>query len=165
MNDHKFNSSWNVWIHKNSSKDWTINGYDKIFTISTISDFWNFMNNFNKLNYMDYQFFIMRGNITPLWEDPDNKNGGAASIRMKIADKNLLSFWEDICLYTLNENICSGNNPNEFITGVSFNLKNDLTVFKLWNNSCNDISKKISKNIMNKFKIHSVLYIRNRPNS
>jgi len=160
VNNYKFNASWNIWIHKNSSKDWSLNGYNKIFEITNIADFWNFMNNFNKLNYMDYQFFIMRGNITPIWEDPENATGGAASIRLKVSDKNLLDVWTDLCLYTINEQVCQTDDP---INGISFNLKNDLTVIKIWNKNGSDISKKISKNLINKYKLYSVVYIKNRP--
>lgn len=152
---------WYVWIHKNSSKNWTLSGYDRIMKISNITDFWNFINNFNKINYMDYQIFIMKENITPIWESPENENGGAASLRLKLSDKNLLRIWEDMCLYTLNDQICTL--PMQ-VNGISFNLKNDLTVIKVWNKDRTiDISKKISRTLMCKYKSYSFVYIKNRP--
>jgi hypothetical protein len=130
-------------------------------TIHNIGDLWSFINNFNKINYMDYQFFVMRGDIIPIWEAPENRNGGAASIRMRLSDKNLLHVWEEVCLYAINDQICPS--PKD-VNGVSFNLKNDLTVIKIWNNNgCNDISRKISKNITNKYRLFSIVYIKNRP--
>lgn len=152
---------WNIWIHKNSSKDWSLAGYDKIMTIQNVGDLWSFINSFNKVNYMDYQFFVMRGDIIPIWEAPENRNGGAASIRMKLSDKNLLRVWEEVCLYAINDQICPS--PKD-VNGVSFNLKNDLTVIKIWNKDGNhDISRKISRNITNKYKLYSIVYIKNRP--
>lgn len=157
-----FPYSWNVWIHKNSSSDWSISGYDNIMTIKSVADFWLFANAFNKLNYMDYQFFIMRENIKPIWESPENRNGGSAIIRLRLSDKNLLNIWEDICLYTINNQICSSSISD--INGISFNLKNDLTVIKIWNNNgAIDISKKISKQLIQKYKLHAIVYTRNRP--
>lgn len=156
----KFSSKWNIWIHLNTSNDWTLASYHKIALIETISDFWNFMNSFNKINYMNYQFFMMRENITPIWEDEANKNGGAASIIIKISDPNLLKIWEDICVLTINEQIY--NNKSE-INGVSFNLKNDLTVIKIWNKNMNDdISKKLPDCFVKKYKLYSISYRKNR---
>ena len=34
------NDSWVLWHHSAESRDWSINGYEKIIEISTISDFW-----------------------------------------------------------------------------------------------------------------------------
>lgn len=158
----QFPSEWNIWIHKNSSNDWTLNGYNKIMTIKTIADLWNFINNFNKLNYMNYQFLIMRNQITPIWEDPENAHGGAATLIIRISDKNLLNIWEDICLLTINEQICTDMSD---VNGISFNLKDDLTVIKVWNkNMDNDISKKIPKCLINKYKLYSISYRRNVKN-
>lgn len=156
-----FPNYWSVWIHKNSSGDWSINGYNKIMTINNVGELWSFINTYKKLNYMDYQFFVMRGDIVPIWEYPENKDGGAVVIRLRVSDKNLLNVWEDICLFTVNEQICS--NPSD-INGISFNLKNDLTVIKIWNKNGNDdISKKISRTLISKYQIRSMVYIKNRP--
>lgn len=158
-----FPITWNVWIHKNSSNDWSINGYDNIMGISEITDMWYFLNNFCKLNYMDFQFIIMRGNIPPLWECPDNENGGAAVIRVKTLHPKLLNIWYEICIMTINEDICNIN-PSE-ITGVSFNLKRDLTVIKIWNrHDTIEINKIIPSNLINKYKL-KVAYTKNRPHT
>jgi hypothetical protein len=158
-----FPHPWNIWIHKNSSKDWSLESYDNIMTINNVIDFWNFINNFNKLNYMDYQFFIMNNNIKPTWEDPENRNAGAASIRLKLSDKNLLKVWEDICLYVFCDQICTEITT---INGISFNLKNDLVVIKIWNDTINnDISKKINRQIISKYKLNNIIYIKHRPNN
>lgn len=155
-----FPSFWSVWIHKNSSNDWSLNSYHKVMTIHTIADFWRFINNFDKINYMEYQFFIMRNNITPTWEDPENKNGGAASLIIRISDPNLLKIWEDVCVMTINEQIYD---KMDEINGVSFNLKDDLTVIKIWNKNMNDdISKKLPECFVNKYKLYSISYRKNR---
>jgi len=160
--DMELNSSWGVWIHKNSSQDWSMTGYENIMTIKTVSDFWSFINNFNKLNYADYQFFIMRDTITPTWEDLKNKFGGAASIKLNVTDPCLLSLWEKICLQMVCEKLYRGNTLSTDINGASFNLKDTTTIIKIWNNdSHNDLIKKLSvESLNNKYKI---IYIKNRP--
>lgn len=160
----RLNSEWAVWIHPNSSSDWTINGYHKIIIIQTLADFWEFMNNFKKINYADYQFFIMRNGIEPTWEDPANKNGGASSFKFSVSDHNLLSYWEKICVMTVCEHLYKGNVLSTDVTGISFNMKTDTTVIKIWNNNnMVDTSKKLSLDVIgSKIK---VIYIRNRPDT
>jgi hypothetical protein len=136
---------WTVWIHKNSSTDWSLGGYNKVMIIKSIADFWKFINNFNKLMYADYQFFIMRNDITPTWEDPSNKFGGAASIKLSVTDSCLLTIWERICLQMICEKLYFGAAPSTDVNGASFNLKDTTTVIKIWNNdNRNDIVKKLS---------------------
>lgn len=156
------NSHWNVWVHHNKSSDWSLNGYHKIMTITNVKEMWEFLNNFNNMNYLEYQIFLMRNDTKPIWEDKHNINGGSASIRIRASDTILVPFWIDACLHTLNENIC---NQPECINGISFNLKDDLVVIKIWNNdNGNDISKKLSNKLIQKYSIKSVVYIKNRPN-
>lgn len=158
-----FNEHWTVWIHKNETKDWSINSYHKLMIIHDIGDFWSFMNNFNKLDYINYQFFFMRGDISPTWEHPENYNGGAATFRIKITDNNkgLLAAWSDICLYALNNTICTDERAE--INGVSFNLKRDLTIVKVWNKYDIDICRKINDILVKKHRLNTVVHLKNRP--
>lgn len=157
-----FPSIWSVWIHSNVSANWTLESYHKIMEIKNVCDMWEFLNNFDKLDYMNYQFFIMKNDIKPIWEDPMNINGGAASLRIKLSDKSLLKIWENVCVFTLNNQIC--NTPDS-INGISFNLKNDITVIKIWNSDAMlDISNQLSKKLIETFNITNVVYITNRPN-
>lgn len=155
----KLASQWLIWIHNNKA-DWKLESYGKLMSLSTVQDFWQFINNFNKLNYMNYQFFIMRQHITPLWEDTENKHGGAITIRWNISEKDLLNLWEDVCILTINETICS---HNTIVNGISFNLKENLVVIKIWlkNNDMNAV-KKLNSLITEKYKLRPV-YIPNRP--
>ncbi len=159
QHNYQFKSQWNVWIHKNASNDWSITGYDKIMTISNIKNFWEFLNNFDKINYLDNQIFIMRDNILPIWETPENRDGGAAIIRLKHTEPNLLNIWSDVCLLTMNEQICPIVNE---INGISFNLKSDLVVIKIWNrNGQYECNKFLNPLITNKYKMY-VCYYQNR---
>jgi hypothetical protein len=138
----KFPNTWNIWIHPNSSKDWQLSSYIKLMTIYDVSNMWQFINNFKHLDYMNNQFFIMRNDITPRMEDPANIRGGSAVIRISVHSRDLLLIWSDVCVLTFNNEIC--RNPDS-VNGISFNLKQNMTVIKIWNNNVNDdISKKIS---------------------
>lgn len=152
---------WTIWIHDNSSKDWTTSGYNKLMKIETLCDFWEFINNFNNFNYMGYQFCIMKENIMPFWEDPCNCNGGAATIRISTSNPKLLNIWEELCVLIISESFC--NIPDE-INGISFNLKWNMVVIKIWNkNSKVNICKFIPDEFIEKNKLFNFIdYLENR---
>ena len=60
---------WTLWSHTIDNKDWSIESHSKITIIDTVSKFWRLFNNFHKLNYRSYNFYLMKENITPIWED------------------------------------------------------------------------------------------------
>lgn len=158
-----FPTYWNVWTHSNSSNDWTLNGYNNIMTITNVAELWKFLNSFNKINYMEYQIFVMRGDIKPVWEDPENLNGGAATIKLKLSEhmenNNILNIWEYVCVLTLNQQICEYFDD---VNGISFNLKKDLTVIKIWNKDySNDFINSLSNDLLTKCSPQSIAYTRN----
>jgi translation initiation factor 4E len=141
------NSPWNIWYHQ-SLDDWTINGYKKLFTINTIADFWNFHNNVDCLGGItNMHFFMMRDNITPIWEDLSNRNGGNWSILVPVEEAPDL--WIKICANIIGETICE--NHNMLINGISINQKNNISIFKIWNNDKNIKDNNIMPSYLHKY--------------
>lgn len=157
MEDKEFplQSSWNIWYH-HTLNDWYLSGYKQIFTIKTIKDFWDFHNNLDCLGGItNAQFFMMRDNVAPVWEDPKNRNGGSWSILVPVQEAQ--NAWEQIAVLMVGENLCPG------ITGMSINLKNNIAVIKIWNSDKNHrdsstLTKSIQKfgNIL--YRAHKVQY-------
>ena len=148
-------NKWNLWYH--SEKDnWSISGYKKIYTIENVNEFWQLYNNWNKLGGLTYKhFFLMKNDITPIWEDPKNIKGGCWSYKININQVNEL--WEDLSTYLVTENL---SNENNLITGLSVCLKkNNNCVIKIWNND----SKKTSLSLLNHFILEkwstNIIYI------
>lgn len=124
------NCQWNVWYH-HSLNNWLIGGYRKIFEIKSIRDFWEFHNNINCLGGINnLHFFIMRDGITPVYEDIKNRAGGTWSMLVPL-QKAYLS-WEFIAIQLVGETLSI--NPLS-ITGISINVKSDVSVIKIWNNN------------------------------
>ena len=72
MMDLKFKNTWNVWYH-HILNDWTLSGYNKIYTINNIKDFWDFYININLIEELNnLHLYFMRDNVTPIWEDNNN---------------------------------------------------------------------------------------------
>jgi hypothetical protein len=128
--DTKLKNSWCIWYH-HTLNDWSINGYNKIYTINTIRDFWDFYNNINNINELyNLHLYFMRENITPIWEDHNNKNGGAWSILTTI--DNAFDIWEKLSVELISDNFFDNS-----INGISINQKNNIFIIKIWNNDKN----------------------------
>ena len=157
--DTKFKNTWNIWFH-HTKDDWSIDGYRKIYTIETISDFWKLYNNWDKLGGINSKhFFIMKNDITPMWEDEENKNGGCWSF--KIQEKEASKLWEELSLYLVSETI---SKINDDIQGLSICLKkNNHSIIKIWNKDTkNNNNKNINDEIINQY-YNDIIYIAHMP--
>ena len=75
------NNKWVIWFHGNN-KDWTINGYRKLYEIKTIEDFWEIYIRLNNFIILKGQFFLMKNDILPIWENKENIDGGCWSYKI-----------------------------------------------------------------------------------
>ena len=128
--DLKLKNSWNIWYH-HILNDWTITGYNKIYTIITIKDFWDFYNNINLIEELNnLHLYFMRENVTPIWEDENNNKGGAWSILVN--PEHAFELWEKLAVDLVSDKIFDNN-----INGISINQKNNIFIIKIWNNDKN----------------------------
>jgi hypothetical protein len=158
--DTKLNSEWSIWFH-NEKDNWKLSGYKKIYTFNTIANFWKFYNNWDKVGGVtNKHFFLMKNNVTPIWEDQSNINGGCWSF--KIQEEQAEDLWEDLSSHVVCEQLCP-TISNE-IVGLSICLKkNSNTVVKIWNkNSKNNSLKLINENILKKWGT-DIIYIAHMP--
>uniref|UniRef100_A0A6C0M0P2 Eukaryotic translation initiation factor 4E family protein n=1 Tax=viral metagenome TaxID=1070528 RepID=A0A6C0M0P2_9ZZZZ len=141
--DYPLNCTWSIWYH-HTLNDWYLSGYKKIFSIANIKDFWNFHNNLDCLGGItNAQFFMMRESVTPVWEDPQNRNGGCWSILVPVQDAQ--NVWENIAVQLV------GDTPDNGITGISINQKNNISVIKIWNSDKNQRSTSILTESIQKY--------------
>ena len=128
--DIKLKDSWNLWYH-HILNDWTLSGYKKIYTINTIKDFWDIYNNINLIEELNnLHLYFMRDNVTPIWEDNNNKNGGVWSILVN--SDYAFELWEKLSVDLVSQTIFDNN-----INGISINQKNNIFIIKIWNNNKN----------------------------
>jgi len=125
--DLKLKNNWNIWYH-HILHDWTITGYNKIYTITTIKDFWDFYNNIHLIEELNnLHLYFMRENVTPIWEDDNNNKGGAWSILVN--SDYAFELWEKLAVDLVSDKIFDNN-----INGISINQKNNIFIIKIWNN-------------------------------
>ena len=153
----KLNDKWFIWYHRNKDNWDNLSSYEKIYEIDTIESYWQFHNNWDKVGgIINKHFFLMKNNITPMYEDKQNCNGGCWSFKV---DNNLAEeLWEDLSVYLLCGQLCP-TIMNE-IVGLSACLKkNNSIVIKIWNTDSNNNSLKlINENILKKWGT-DIIYI------
>jgi hypothetical protein len=131
----ELNDIWNVYTHSNSNNDWSIKSYELVEKIKNVGDMWRFLNIMDNLDKEKYQYFVMRKDITPIWEDNKNKNGGICSIAIKNRynhnfDANVgICAFISICMLVMNETFVT---ENSIINGMSFSVKSRNVLIKLW---------------------------------
>lgn len=133
---HTLKSKWNVYYHA-FSDTWTIESYTKLCCIETIEDYWKFMNNIPDIS--NGMFFIMRGDILPIWEDTLNKNGGAWTLF--ISNNQVNSYLINITAFLVNEQLIKNPDMAEEINGISITPKHRSFSIKIWNKSHRNHSK------------------------
>ena len=70
---HPLNNKWVLWYH-DGGNDWTINAYEKKGEFDSVEDFWKLYNNLSTV--ANNFFFLMKEGHAPIWETPENKDGG-----------------------------------------------------------------------------------------
>jgi len=148
-----------LWCHDIYNKDWSLQGYQSLCTITNVSEFWQLFNNLNKLGYKMNNFFLMKEGIDPTWEHEKNRNGGICSLKTDISDA--LNMYEELCSYMVCNSLTDC--PSD-ITGISFSPKNNWAIIKIWNSSkLNDLSVTLNTELLGKYKDNSIKYKENNP--
>ena len=125
---HPLKNTWILWYHDPEDSDWTLESYKKIYEFSTIEDFWRLYNNLPSI--VNSMFFLMKKGHPPIWETPQNINGGAWLYKFpkKMAD----CFWGKFSMYIVGETLMEETSD---IIGLSISPKVFNVTIRIWN--CN----------------------------
>ena len=131
--DLSLNTPWKVWIHANDSRLWNLESYHSGQKIETVGQMLSTLYDFESLNKKDYQYFIMRNEIAPIWEDINNKDGVITSIKINVGNRESCDIgsmsFKVICMLVLNESFVRNNMD---INGVCYSIKNNSPHIKFW---------------------------------
>ena len=108
------NNNWNLWYHSLKDNNWDKKSYSKLITIRNLFDYKLIEDEFKQNHYQNGMFFLMKEDIFPNWEDPNNRLGGCLSF--KIPSSELISSWNTLFQSCICEMILKGN--NEEINGI-----------------------------------------------
>jgi hypothetical protein len=148
-------NNWTIWYHKQEEPNWDKNSYIRVAEIKTVLDFVKFKNSFIYLpQFLNGYYFFMKNNISPMWEDAANRDGGCFNIKVSkdIIDK---SVW-DILSYGIVEELVLQD--KQAINGISVVPKKYNAIIKIWNNDKSLRNVKILNSDINFFKDDEIYY-------
>jgi hypothetical protein len=119
---------WVLWFHKVNDNNWSIESYIKIYEIKTYYDYLFIIRMIE--NITSGMFFLMKKGIVPIFEDPNNINGGYWSLR--ITKKDSFEYWQKILYYLCIDSISIHSQYEDKINGVSISPKINNCIFKIW---------------------------------
>ena len=145
MTDTKLNleNTWILWNHLIDDKSWENSSYKKIYTIDNLFDLKSFKDILNTEHLQNSMFFLMRKDVFPTWEDPDNRDGCCASFKIPLKDIN--DIWLKLIENIMCENIHTEIDNYLNINGISIAPKKEFNIIKIWfRNNITHISKNIN---------------------
>lgn len=131
MNDNlRLKNNWKLWYHSINDNNWTNNSYRFVHDINTINDIQIMIECIKDNHLQNGMFFMMKNDIFPTWEYPDNREG--SSISYKIPAQILKESWDLLLLRIIFEEILVNKEKNSEINGISISPKKEFNIIKLW---------------------------------
>lgn len=148
----KFQYSWVLWYFDPRNKDWSLSNYKKIADMSTPQQFWTIVSSIPKEAWECGYFFFMRRGFRPIWEVPENENGGSWS--KKVLTSEIHDIAIDLMVHCIaSENGIFASRP-ETLVGFSTSPKGENNVVKIWNTTASvNNAKQILNPRMEKFPV------------
>jgi len=130
---HPLNSEWCLWAHMPHNTDWSVNSYINISTFKTAEDAIAITETLTDVLVKNCMLFVMKKNIAPVWEDPQNRNGGFFSY--KISNKIVYEVWKKLTYALVGETVCPEYMHFRLVSGISVSPKKDFCIIKIWMSS------------------------------
>lgn len=153
--------SFKIYFFHINNENWNdINNFQKVYTIEKWLDIGLFFNTLNKNQnkILNYNLFLMKNNISPLWESKENRNAGRINIQIYDLEESIRIF--KILLINISNKtlLISSNYSKTDINGIAFLPKNDgktntpYQIIQIWfsNNIIQNISNKLELILNNK---------------
>jgi hypothetical protein len=130
LEDYKLNGPWDLWYHSIEDNNWSNGSYKFLYKIKNLCDIKFLKDNIQQNYLQNGMFFIMREDIFPTWEDPDNREG--CSVSFKIPASKLHKEWNNFLEKVLTEDILKDQSKIDDINGISISPKREFNILKLW---------------------------------
>ena len=133
------NYKWSIWYHLPNDTDWTIDSYTRLFDYETVEQCAALNSLISEKLLSSCMFFIMKDDIAPVWEAPENINGGCFSF--KIQNKFVSSIWKTLAFSIAGQTLFEDENIMSAVNGITISPKKYFCIIKVWmnTNKYNDI--------------------------
>lgn len=142
--ENKMPNYFRVLAHHNDDKNWDFLSYHNITTLNKWGDVPRFFNTLNiasgESSYSDFDIFIMKKDISPLWEDIDNRNGSLCQIKIDSLDE-AYHILKSFCYQMVNNTLLKfSQNTWNIVNGLSFSprkldhisINSACVIIKIW---------------------------------
>ena len=133
---HKLENKWTLYCHYSNDTKWDEDSYKKICVITSLEEGFVLFDLLTSDLFNSVMFFLMRGDIKPMWEVDENVNGGAFSFKVNM--ENIQNTWSLMCFQCIGESILNNDNihVDKYVNGISFSPKKWFGILKIWTKSC-----------------------------
>ena len=132
--NHTIHQKYCVWYHLPLEKDYSIESYRQIMNIETVEELISFTETCSDVIIRLGMLFFMKENILPMYEDPQNINGGRLSL--KIPNKLIPIIWRVICYLFAGNQLGKKEQFNNTISGLTISPKKNFSIIKIWMKTC-----------------------------
>lgn len=158
---HNLKSKWNLWAHLPHDPDWNVKSYKKVMQFKTVEETIAVTEKLPESLVKTCMLFVMRDGITPMWEDPKNRNGGCFSY--KVSNKNVFEVWRDLTYVLVGESISENPTFVNCVTGITISPKKNFCVVKIWMTNCNNQDPNIVTKSLDKLSSTGCLFKKHAP--
>lgn len=127
--EYKLRNTWRLYFHSVTEDSWDDSTYKKLVDINTINRFNQVINNIK--NVTAGMFFLMKEDIFPTYEDPNNTDGGYWTFR--VSKKYANDVWEELTARLIGNTLTKDPKNMSQINGVTMSPKISNCIFKIWN--------------------------------
>jgi len=132
---HALLGKWDLYYHLPQDKNWDLSSYKVIMRdIDTVEKTIAINNSITETIVKYSMLFVMRSGITPLWEDPKNRNGGCFSF--KVINKQVYDVWKELFYALCGETMCKNTAHSKLINGITISPKKNFCIIKIWLENC-----------------------------
>lgn len=126
--DYPLNNEWSLYFHDPNNSKWDISSYILLDKVSSVDEWIKIFRIFSD-GWNKGMFFLMRGDIKPLWEDEYNKNGGCISF--KLFKNEVKDYWFELTAKAIGETLINTSNYKK-ISGISISPKRSYCIVRIW---------------------------------
>lgn len=157
---HPLYDKWTFYAHLPHDTDWTLRSYKTLLQVSNMEEVISLLESFPEIMIKNCMLFVMREGVKPVWEDTSNRDGGSFSY--KVANKDVLKAWKNLCYLLLGESVCGNDIFRQNINGITISPKKNFCIIKLWMKNCNHQNASCIVPIEGLDK-HGVLFKKHKP--
>jgi len=130
---HPLQYRWVLWYCKQDrTKDWE-ECLKEVATFDTVEDFWALYNHIQLASGLSWgsDYYLFKEGIRPMWEDPNNIEGGRWLIQVDKARRNELidHYWLELLMAVVGEQF---DDCGENVCGVVVNIRQKGDKVSLW---------------------------------